>query len=175
MAIRTKENTSAEVAKQVPPMFKERVIMRILDASFTISKEKGNPMIVLETELLKPTEYSIGGITYKELDNKHFRIYLMLTADGLPFTLDTMERLGLTPQIDDEQPDTEQFKGLVFAMILSSRERKAQKPDPNKPGAYVNVLDAKGQPITQGWEWVADARNILERAENELGAETVRP
>ena len=158
---------------QVPPALNDRFIMRVLDAQFGTSSSQ-NPMITLECEILKPTSVKIGGILYDELDGikPTPKFYLTLTDKNKQNVDEAMERLGLEPITDIENPNTEQFKGIVFAALLQSQERTQMKANPDDPkGKKVPVLDGRGQPVKLGWQMNYQLGNIIGRAEDEVTEE----
>ena len=145
---------------EVPPFMKDRYTLRCRDAEPTVSKSKGNRMIVLDCEIVEPQEKVFGGEKY-DLTSLKPRYYLILEREGghLLKVVELHERLGLEP-IDDETPDVEVYKGLVFDAILSSREDKPQRK--NDEGKYEAIKDSKGKEIKLGFELVCDIKQILE-------------
>lgn len=169
------------ITGQVPPHMKDRYTVRVKDATAKNSKSKaGNFMMDWECEIVKPLVKVFGGQKYA-LDSLEFHYYVMLKVfnDDGSVNMEKTDRalrliigghpgdknclhakLGFANSIDDENPDVSVYKGLVFDAIVGSRERIAQKPDPEKPGAYVAITDSNGAPISQGWEIVARIEDI---------------
>jgi len=163
---------------QIPPAMNERCLMRVLNATFGVSGAQ-NPQIVLDLEIVKPTSVRIGGVEYQDLDQikPSPKLYLTLSEKNTDNVLDAVEKLGFDrASFDLENPNTEQFKGIVFSMLVQSKERVQKKPDPEIPGKYVNMTDARGNPVKLGWEMNYQLNNIISRAEDELEeAAPVRP
>lgn len=158
---------------QVPPALNDRFIMRVLDAQFGMSSSQ-NPMITLECEIIKPNQVKIGGVLFDELDGikPAPKFYMALTDKNKSNVNECIERLGLEPITDIENPNTEQFKGVVFAALVQSQERVQMKANPDDPrGKKVPVTDGRGNPVKMGWQMVYQINNIIGRAEDEVADE----
>jgi hypothetical protein len=155
---------------KVPPGFRDACTVRVKDAKFKISSSE-NPMIMLECEILEPTEVKgVDGETY-DLTGLTLTYFLMLTKDGSGATLSLMETLGLDPSIDDENPspeELEQFKNVCFQAILFSVEEAETKRDPDNPSKFVPIKDKDGKEIKKT-KMVANAKDILSRVEDPGG------
>lgn len=110
------------------PLPKDRYCGRIKEGSFAPAKKSGNNQITFKCEVYHPAtikhpadkrEYNIAG--------KEFTIYKPTSGPGLEHTLMFMKDLGLSPQLDTDNPDLEQFKGRTFSIILKSRDMTARK------------------------------------------------
>lgn len=129
---------------------KARYQLRVLEPKFEISKDAGNPMIVLDCEILGHD--GIGTVndfdgTPCEVAGMKCTSRIMLTPKTLNQAFDLFDRLGnKVDEFDVENPDVTWLKGLVFDAIVSSSERVSYGAD-KKP-----ILDADGKPITQGWQ-----------------------
>lgn len=181
MAIRNATNitkSSEVITGQVPPNWKGTVIARIKKAEFGPSKGTGMPQIVWTNEIVNPLEVvsDYDGNKYS-LDSKEFKIYLSLSevkkdgspSDALNYIVNELHPLlGLKPEIDDEKPDTAQYEGICFHVLMGSVERKEQRKKPD--GSYELVKDADGNEIVRGWEWnMVGVKNILKLASNVPG------
>lgn len=149
--IRTPENTSKSTVVGIPPAgFKDRVILRGKKAQFKISRRSRNPMIEWECEIVWPqTVKGIDGNMY-DLTSIPIRYWLVLVEDNgsMDFIINKlMPKLGLDPRLDDENPDTKQFEGLVFDAVISTNEDVQQRRDPDDPEKYIPILDGNGQQI----------------------------
>jgi hypothetical protein len=165
MAIRNAANvvkpTGQTITGQVPPGYKGTLILRIKDAIFGPSKSSGFPQITWKTEVVNPLEVisDYDGNKYS-LDSKEINMYLSLSevkkdgspANSLDYIINELHpKLGLPKEIDDENPNLEQYKGLCFQVIAETQERKEQRRKPD--GSYELIKDADGNEISRGWEW----------------------
>lgn len=163
MAIRNTTNVNASVlTNQPPPGFTDRCTVRIKDAEFKKSG-KGKPMIQLDCEILRPHQAKgVDGNLY-DLTSIRLAGFIMLDEESIGYTVGTLlPLLGLPQEIDDENPDTEQFKGICFEAILRTTSKDVVKKDPENPGNYIPVVDDDNQPIKQH-NMLLNAREILKR------------
>ena len=151
-----------------------RYTVRVKDATFGPSKSSGNPMITLDCEIIEPEFVTVQGVKYP-LDQVKVMYYLILVeAKGHlakivgPPSPSLMERLGLANEIDDENPNTKQFEGLVFDAILSSREKLETIKD-SVTGQFVPLLDGEGKQIKRGYELNTQIDDILGRSAVKAG------
>jgi len=181
MAVRNASNVSAAaevVSGQVPPNYKGVLILRIKDAQFGPSKSSGFPQITWTLEVAHPLEVKseFDGKTYG-LDSKDLKMYISLSevkkdgspSDALNFIINDLHpKLGLPAEIDDENPNLEQYKGICFQILVEAEERIEQRKLPN--GTYEQVKDADGNIISRGWQWkMLNARDILKKATVQAG------
>jgi hypothetical protein len=158
MAKVTKDNTTA--VGVVPPNFYQKVSLRITDATFKMSST-GNPMMVFSLEVVDPLEVTLDGQKYN-LDSAKLTKYQVIKSpnqDNRRTIGDFREKIGLPFEFDDENPDMDEYKGLVFDAMLGSKARIVQ----NRTGkdTYTPVLDANGQPQKLGCEWVFNIENTI--------------
>jgi hypothetical protein len=185
MAIRNNTNlakpTGNVVTGQVPPNFKGTLILRIKEATFGPSKSSQQPQITWKTEVVSPLEWKSdyegeNGNTYS-LDSKEINMYLSLSevkkdgspSDNLDYIVNTLHpKLGLPAEIDDENPNLDQYKGLCFQVIAETQERLEQRKKPD--GTYEQIKDSDGNPISRGWEWkMIGMKDVLKKASAEAG------
>src|SRR3954471_11738465 len=108
-----------------------RYDVRIKSCGFKVSKEKadgkgGNPMLEIEIEIYNPESiiHAVDGQRYN-VSGLSCRKYLTIHTNKDLIALKAfMERLGLKPVIDTENPDTEQFVGKCFSDIIKAKEFK---------------------------------------------------
>jgi len=162
--LRTKENTV--VSGAVPPYFSDEVHFRILDAEFKNSSA-GNPMIVWELEIVGPDNVVVDGKSYDLTTCKlgfGGKVYLTMKSekeDNWGLLMNSIHpKLGLPEQVDDENPDVEQYKGLVFSAVCTSQEKRVQRRV--EKGKYEVVMDpVTNKPKTLGWELQFDWKNNI--------------
>ena len=164
---KTKEDVPTSTRAQVPPNMKDCYTLRCRAAA-PHTTENGTS-VKLDIEFVEPTEKEFGGKVY-DLSALSFQYYLGLGEKSLGNTLEVMEKFGLDPEIDDEEPDTDQFEGITFSAIVGSEQRHQTKPDPENPRKYVPILDGEGKPIVSGWQINAKAWDILGVAEEVEGS-----
>lgn len=142
MALVTKEAIKAQPKAEgsVPdhpynmPMPKDRYCFRIKDVTFAPSKNSGKPQLTFDCELYAPAKVTshIDGREYN-VAGREAKVYFGVTGDALGYLLGNdrgmgfMEKLGLKPEIDPENPNTEQFKGKTFSAIIEVKENVARK------------------------------------------------
>lgn len=137
------------------PINKDRVCFRIIDANFGPSASSPNNMITLEVEIYSPETMKIVAAGLKEysITGLKCKCYFSFSDAALPRLIGPlpggkpgfMENLGLKPEIDTDNPDTEQFKGKCFSAIVGPDDRIPRKditPDQRAAGQKV------GDPIT---------------------------
>lgn len=164
MAVYTKENKPKTTQSGVvPPKMKNRYSLRIKEAERKESAS-GNPMIVWGVEVVSPEKVELYGNDYI-VSGLEFNYYLMLNPERIGDVIDLYDRLGLGP-VDTDQKDLSGHVGIVFDAILDSRERVANRKVGNE---YVPITDADGKPISQGWEVVANVRDILFPSKTPVG------
>jgi len=116
-----------------------RYSLRIKSAVHKMSKA-GKPMIECDVEIYHPATithhqdgqvYNVAGLSCKKYislaDNMLERLVGSKLSKARGETC-LMEILGLTPEIDTENPNTEQFVGKVFSDVVTAekRERRTQ-------------------------------------------------
>lgn len=109
------------------PINRDRYDLRIKTCGFKLSA-KGNKMLELDVEIYNPEsishpsggKYSVTGLSCRK--------YVMLeTNNDLIEMAKFMQRLGLKPEINPENPDTEQFVGKCFSDIISPKKYEKRK------------------------------------------------
>lgn len=143
------------------PLPRDRYCGRIKEGAAAPSKASGTNQITFKCEIYRPDkithpadkrEYNVAG--------KEFAIYKPLAGKGLEHTLAFMAQLGLTPAINPEAPDIEQFIGKGFSIILQSKDMTVRKElTPEEIASGKNrweadpILDEDGKPsISYGIE-----------------------
>lgn len=142
MALVTKEAVKAQPKAEgsIPdhpytmPVPKDRYCWRIKDCTFGPSKSSGRPMLTFDCELYHPKTVTshIDGKEYN-VAGREAKTYFGLEGDALGYLLGNekdegfMEKLGLKPEIDTENPNTEQFKGKCFSALADIKENVARK------------------------------------------------
>jgi len=175
------KETKGSVA-QVPPFFKDRVIQRVLEASLEEKKDGSGRQIKMVTEIAFPDNVSIDGIDYV-IGGQKITHYLGLStevSDGArqsswASTYDFLEKCGLPTEIDTDDPLLSSkietmFKDLTFENILESRENIPQRKKIGADGKikYEQILDGRGQPIKQGFQWNTFLNGVIGRSTVEL-------
>jgi hypothetical protein len=113
----------AQESGTLPPGLRKRVSLRVLEAGKKDSS-KGSPMIVLNCEIIEPTEHIGEDGTKYDLTSVKVPIFLVLAGRGLGFIVKKlMPKLGLKQEIDIEDPDTKQFEGLCFDALLETKKK----------------------------------------------------
>lgn len=137
-----------------PAGFKGLVTLRSKKAVFKHSSKSKRPMIVLDCEIVAPTEVKgVDGLQY-EITGTGVTYFFMLDnqgKNGLDHLVDVvMPKLGLTPEIDIEQPNTQQFEDIYFEAMVSTDENIMTRRDPDNPDEFIPVKDSKGQDVVMG-------------------------
>lgn len=136
----------------VPPFWSDRVTLRVKKAEFKLGKQPPHrPRVDLTVEILAPLETKVGGINYTDLNKEDLTLMLMLDDNNFKYTSKFHKVLGLPDEIDNENPNTTCYEGLVFDYILGTREKQAKRKDEN--GEWVPITTSDGKPIKQGHEW----------------------
>lgn len=165
----TKADAGAVV--QVPPFFKDRVVERVMRVNLHTSKESGGQSLLMKTEIHSPDKVTIGEKEYV-LAGQVIERYLSLNTkvkegskqSGWSSTCAFLEKLGLSTDIDEKDPELntkldEMFKDVAFENILSSSEKPVTRR--NEKGKVENVLDGRGQPIKNGFQWNTFLNDVL--------------
>lgn len=133
-----------------------RYSLRIKSAQHKMSKS-GNPMIECDVEIYSPAtithnqdgqQYNVAGISCKKyisLQDKMLEGLIGSKATKARGEVSFMEILGLKPEIDTENPDTEQFVGKVFSDIVNP-EKRERRTQPTAAQLAENPA-AQGDPI----------------------------
>lgn len=161
----SKTNTVGKLNSKVK-LPRDRYTARIKDVKYGTSST-GNPMITLGWEVIEPEQVVINGQQYA-IQGSEFSSYLSLTEKAASMVFDTLEKLELpADEIDEANPNIEQFRGLVADVILNSEESSARKdPTPEQRAARQQgdpILDANGKEI----------KSYRVRLEQVLGRSTV--
>jgi len=159
----------SKITNTVPEYFSDVVTFRIKEVEFKPSKA-GNPMLVLDMEIVAPDTYkAVDGKEYDLTTVRFPRTYIVLKSDKEDntslLTNIIHPKLGLPEELDAENPNTEQYVGIVFDAICSARKKVAQRLV--APGKYEDIKDANGQPRVQGVELAFDWKSSI------LGLSTV--
>lgn len=141
---------------------RERYTLRVISAKHATSKA-GNAQVVLETEILKDEPLVHKGKKVM-IGGKKIWYYLPLSDDKLSQVIgedcgSVHSKFGLPLEIDNENPNVQQYVGIIFDAILDSKEKKAMRKDDD--GKYVPILDGEGKEISQGYEVNAQLGDIL--------------
>lgn len=163
---------------QVPPLFKDRVTLRIKEAKREASKSSGKNMEAWICEIIKPTEVQLDEKLY-DLTGHEIRYYLMLEGDNLEQTEGVFSRLEFGP-VDTGNTDAKSREGVCFEAIISSTENIEQKPVKNPTTGKIEwkpILDRNNKPISTGWEFKPqNLKQVLCRdTETQQTAPTNRP
>jgi hypothetical protein len=162
------------VFSQVPPYMRNKYVLRVKEAVFAPSS-KGNPMVTLRCEIVKPETVVIQGRTYaldslevnywfpiKVYDERTGEVLVPETKKAQGKYKDFLKKLELPSDFDDENPDISEFqKGLMFSAMLDSREKVAQRR--GEDGKYEQLKDDDGKKISLGWEVVANGSDVIRR------------
>ena len=157
------ENTTEKtrLTRIVPPYFQDLVTLRILKSTYTKSGA-GNPMITWFLEILKPLEFELDGTIYSLDGMGTIPVYLVKSAKRDDFSLLRSKihpKLGLPEEIDEDNPNTDQYNGIVFQSMLYSIEDFAQRRLPN--GQLEVIKDANGKSISKGWKFLFKPEEIV--------------
>ena len=158
----TTQENKPRLERVIPPHFQDLCVFRILKAEYKKSQSE-NPMIVWKLELIKPLEVELDGFIYN-LDGTLFpNIYIVLKSakqDNEGFVKNVLHpKLGLPEELNMDNPNTEQYEGIIFEAMLYSREDIAQRR--NAQGEYEVIKDANGKPVSKGWKWFFDPKEII--------------
>jgi len=121
---------------------RDRYDVRIKTCGFKVSA-KGNKMLELEIEIYNPDtiKHAATGLQYSVAGMSCRKYVMMQTNNDLLALAEFMKRLGLTPAIDAENPETEQFVGKCFSDIISPATYEKRKT----PTAEQLQADPKAQ------------------------------
>lgn len=136
-----KENVQ-ELSDNVLP--RDKYTFRIKSAKHEKS-QKGNPMIVLDHEIIQPEEVELEDGRVLKTDKINVRHWLTMSEKAAPFTFEHLEKIGLGDLDDlDENLDLSVFNDVCFNAILKVEER-VEKGRDGQP-----ILDDDGQPVKSG-------------------------
>jgi len=133
-----------------------RYSLRIKSAQHKMSKS-GFPMIECDVEIYSPATithhqdgqlYNVAGLSCKKyisLKDNMLEGLIGSKATKARGEVSFMEILGLKPEIDTENPDTEQFVGKVFSDVVSA-EKRERRTQPTAAQLEANPA-AQGDPI----------------------------
>lgn len=134
-------------------------INRVTNASFTQSKASGNPMIVLEMEVVSPTEVQVGNDTVNIAGVKTTNYYTtqsfvdgVLDVEKTAKNRSDLEKLYATFGLDftefnPENPDLSGFKGKSVYTQMSPEIQEQRK---NPSAEQIADAKAKGVKFVQG-------------------------
>ena len=156
----------------------DRYTILIITATVEASKKESRPMIKWECEIVAKEPIQIGDIKI-DPNGMKFELYHMLDTDkALGQLLEVHSRLELPGEIDTDNPDTKQYEGLCFDMLLSSEKNIKRKPlteEQRKNGETVGqpFLDAAGKELSLGFRIEAKTWDIIGKSAVQL--QTGRP
>lgn len=143
---------------------------RCIDAKYKKSAS-GNRMIMLTWEVIAPesarTKEGVFYIVGMQATN-----FLMLETQYASATNKFLAKMGLPTSIDYDNPDVEQFKGLMLRAIAGSRlrEQMGQKIDEATGNVVaVKLVDEDGKPI-QSYRFEMSLADVLNRYEGDAPA-----
>lgn len=154
----------SKITGTIPEYFQDVVTFRIKHAEFKNSSA-GNPMIVWELEVVAPDNYKApDGKEYDLTTVRQPNLYIVLKSDKEDNTGKLGQaihpRLGLPEGIDLNNPNVEQYEGIVFDALCNSKKKIATRLV--GPKQYEEIKDANGQPRVLGMELQLDwKQNIL--------------
>jgi len=166
----TKSDT---VAVAVPPAFKDRYVVRIIEAGFGLSKSSGKPMITISTEIVgkpQPSGVTTPTVVYNDKSYqiasiKPSRKYFVLQAGPSLERFFAFQRACGLPdtEVDETNPPTQCFEGLLLEAILTATEQTDKKqltPEEKAAGKTEGdpITDGDGNPITRT---VVDVQQFL--------------
>lgn len=145
----------------VPPGFKDRYVVRLIEATFGLSKAKNNPMISVQAEVVGvPTTQGItcsivkrGGVDWQIAGIRVNTSYFPLVAGpSLSRFFAFHDALNLPHEVDENNPNVEQYKGKLVEAILTTEEsveRKVLSDDEKAAGKTMGdpILDNDGKEI----------------------------
>lgn len=123
---------------------RDRYNFRIKKCEMKISNEKQNKYLALDVEIYAPDTiiHNQDGKTYNVAGLTSNKIVMIQTPRDLQACGAFMEKLGLSPVLDPESPDTEQFVGKCYSDIASGKQYEKRK-DPSYEQLQANP-NAKG-------------------------------
>jgi len=181
--LKTKKQMKVTVDKvtlnEVPPAFGDVVTLRVKEASFG-PNNAGNPQVSFKTEIIEPETFvSKAGVVYA-LDGVELSFYFPFkvneagifseakTRTALGNFRSLLEKFGLDPDFDDENPDFKALEGICFRYPLRSREKILQRK--TETGSYEPMME-DGKSVSGGWEFgMGNGRDILKKVEPKVGA-----
>ena len=166
--------TSAEVVRTGNFLLpRTRVVEMVLEAKATESKSSGNPMIVLETEVIAGPDggetVTVNGQQCKIAGMKITR-YLSLSDKALVQFFDLQKRLGMQEGVikgddgkihaEDNQEIADEFKGKALSTLISTQPDMPQTKN-EATGQYEAILGEDGKPIINGYKVATQTSDIL--------------
>lgn len=154
----------------VPPNFNDRVTLRVVDAEFTAeSKSSGKPNIKLRTEIIRPQEIEQEGVKY-DLTSIPIDFYFTFDEKGLGRIRTFHETMDLPlDEFDTENPDVSLYKGLVFELVMNTKEDFKRIRDPKNPTKFKPMFEADGKTmISLGWTFNTFMDATLRRSTEEV-------
>lgn len=123
---------------------RDRYNFRIKKCEMKISNEKQNKYLALDVEIYAPDTivHNKDGKTYNVAGLSSNKIVMIQSPRDLQACGAFMQKLGLKPELDTENPDTEQFIGKYYSDIASGKMYEKRK-DPTYEQLQTNP-NAKG-------------------------------
>jgi len=147
----------------IPPAMKDRYVVRVVQATFGLSKSSQNPMVTMKVEVAGvPTTEGVvdsikrGDNTYQVAGVQLQPIYFPLVAGkALGRFVTFLEAAGLpSDEVDDENHDCEPYLGLLMEATVNSftdTQRKVLTEEQREAGEKQgeDIVDNEGKPLTK--------------------------
>jgi hypothetical protein len=169
--------TEADViVSGVPPRMLDKYTCRFKKAEFKPSNS-GNPMVTVESEIVRPATKTIGGKTYA-LDSLTIRDYFPITVlengkvdeektkKARGRYLQFRKAIGLNPSFDPDAPGEKDIENVVVDRILDSKEEHHMRQKDDGSGLEPIIDEATKQPLSKGWSIVP--KEIIGRSSVEV-------
>lgn len=156
----------------------DRYQARVKKCTAGESKNSGNPMLTFEMEIVAKEPLKLGDARF-DINGIGFSMYGPYHDDkAITNILDLNKKLGLPEEINTEAPNTAQYEGQVWDLLLKSEKqikRKQATPEQAKqriPGDPI--LDASGKEVALGYNVKANLWDVLGLAQEQSDG-TSRP
>ena len=167
--------SSNAIKKLIPPYYSDVGTLRVKKSKY--EENNGDPRVVLETEIIAPSEVEVDGVKYN-LAGQEITFYCSLNSNitgkqkqsPLDNLLEFHTKLGLPEDLD---PENLPYENLLFDFMLQSNEKILQRRIRLSDGSfeYEAILGPDNKPRKQGWQWASFINGAI--GPSSLSIETV--
>lgn len=138
---------------------KNKYILRVNDAKYSLSKEKQNPMIELQAEIVGPK----SSVTIKQVNAQtgettvqtvgiiglNVSMWVVLTDNARQYVRDLHKAMGFGPiEPNPNSPELQIYKGIILNGIIECETSPELSDDLDEvTGKQIPITDDEGKPI----------------------------